>query len=146
MLSRYPEKHRVAVSLKGTITQFIQSSSTPISERLVKDTIILISHCSPWFVQIIKLNGDGCMSSQSSNHRQQQQKGEENGDNEKRKNIDDDLARRGLKGGKENNNSGVKGVEGILIFAKRDGRFIGREEVLKEFRLKRIDWESSQRI
>jgi hypothetical protein len=48
---------------------------------------------------------------------------------------------------KENiDNRGVSAqneVEGLIIFAKRDGRVIGREEVLKEFRSKRQQWEQS---
>jgi len=46
--------------------------------------------------------------------------------------------------GKEN--QGRKEVEGLLIFAKRDGgEFIGREEVLKEFQLRKREWEKNGR-
>ena len=43
---------------------------------------------------------------------------------------------------KENRAIGGKDVEGLLIFAKKeDGELIGREEVLKEFRFKKGEWE-----
>jgi hypothetical protein len=44
--------------------------------------------------------------------------------------------------GKENKVD--KEVEGLLIFAKRDGEFIGREDILKEFRLKKLEWERKE--
>ena len=34
-----------------------------------------------------------------------------------------------------------KGVEGLLIFGKRAGRLIGREEVLSQFRMKKEEYE-----
>jgi hypothetical protein len=33
-----------------------------------------------------------------------------------------------------------RGVQGLLIFGKRDGRLIGREEVLAQFRMKREEY------
>ena len=119
IISRFPGKQRVAVSLNSTIRDLIQSSSIAISEKLVRDVISIICDCVPWFCRIILLNGEnGCMSSPSTKQGEQKR----------------------VVRGKENNRE--KGLEGLLIFAKRDGgEFIGREEVLKEFRLRKREWE-----
>jgi hypothetical protein len=37
----------------------------------------------------------------------------------------------------------AKEVEGLLIFATRDGKEISREDVFKEFRQKRLHWKES---
>ena len=122
IISRFPGKQRVAVSLNSTIRDFIESSSIAISEKLVRDVISIICDCVPWFCRIIFLNGEnGCMSSPSTKQGEQTR----------------------VVRGKENNKG--KAVEGLLIFAKRDGgEFIGREEVLKEFRLKKREWEKNR--
>jgi hypothetical protein len=122
IISRFPGKQRVAVSLNSTIRDFIQSSSIAISEKLVREAISIICDCVPWFCRVIHLNGEnGCMSSPSTKQGEQMK----------------------VVRGKENNRA--KGVEGLLIFAKRDrGTFIGREEVLKEFRLRKREWEKTR--
>jgi hypothetical protein len=72
------------------------------------------------------------MSSQSSSNNTE--------DEENNKSMSEDYKgiTRVLKG-KEN----LRGneVEGLLIFAKREGKFIGREDILKEFRVQRQRWE-----
>src|SRR5436190_16685356 len=132
VMSRQPGKLRIAVSLQGTIKQFIQSSLIAVSEGLVRETIDLICTCTPWFCQVIKLNGEGCMSSQSSSDNTEDEE-----DNKGMWEDNTNIAR--VLKGKENLR--MNEVEGLLIFAKREGKFIGREDILKEFRLQRLRWE-----
>lgn len=152
----YPGKFRVCVSLNRTIEQFIQSSSIGISQKLVRDCIDLIATLVPWFCRIVKLNRDGCLSSQSTitintKVKDEEDAGKEGGEEEEgmQKNKGKENGRTGLEigvsfRGKENNGNG-KAVEGILIFAKREGKFIGREEILKEFRLKKLEWQNKNK-
>jgi hypothetical protein len=122
VLTRYPGKPRVAVALKTTVTELVASSSIPVSEGMVREVIDVVCGCVPWFCKVIKISEQGCMSGQSSIKSKENEgkvmfRGKENGL------------------GKE--------VEGLLIFAKREGgKLIGREDVLDDFRLKRKQWEN----
>jgi hypothetical protein len=139
ILSKSPGKARVPVSLKKTVEQLALSSNIPVSHKEVKEVISIVSTSVPWFCRIIKLNGEGCMSSPSTTedivtpHRGNEL---QNGRQENQK-----LIYRGKENGGFNQLG--KEVEGLLIFAKKDGKFIGREDVLKEFRQKRSQWEQS---
>lgn len=99
------------------------SSNIPVSDDLVRQVVKTVCGSVPWFCRIIKLRGDECMSSK---------------DEEKGKYM---RIGGGITGGKENQSQRGKEVEGLLIYAKREGMLIGREEVLKEFRSKRAEWE-----
>src|SRR5277367_55182 len=68
ILSQHVGKTRVAVSMSGTIAQLIGSSSVPLSHDTTRDIILLLCRSVPWFVQIITLNKEGCMSRQSTIH------------------------------------------------------------------------------
>jgi len=105
--------------MNATLKQLCLSSSVPVSENVVREGIGLLARCVPWFCQIIKLNGTECLSSTENT-------GNGNGR---------------IQGGKENG----KDVEGLLIFAKRGEKLIGREDVLNEFRAKRLEWENTVR-
>ena len=121
VLTRFPGKPRVAVALKTMVAELVASSSIPVSEGIVREVIDVLSGCVPWFCKVIKISEQGCMSSRGSI---------------KAKETDVKAMFRG----KENGLG--KQVEGLLIFAKREGgTLIGREEVLEEFRLKRKEWE-----
>jgi hypothetical protein len=89
-----------------------------LSERQVRDVLDVLCGAVPWFVKIITVGE--CTSSQSTK--------KENGGNTKKENL---------------RNGSRKQVEGLLIFGKRDGKEIGREDVLNEFRLKRQEWEKT---
>ena len=119
ILTRFPGKTKVALSLNSTIAQFVMSSSVPVSEKMVRDSLDIVCGSVPWFCRIIQLNGEGCGS------------------------INALERERIAHGGKENvvDNKLKKQVEGLLIFAKRDGEAVGQEQVLKEFRIKRLEWE-----
>ena len=106
------------------------SSSIPVSDDLVRQVIEIICSSVPWFCRVIKLQGDECMSSTTN---EGQTKDEEKG---KYMRIGGRII-----GGKENQSRVGKDVEGLLIFAEREGMLIGREKVLKEFRSKRAEWE-----
>jgi hypothetical protein len=143
MLATHPGKMKVAVSLSGTITQLKMSSTVPLSEGMVRDVLDVLCTAVPWFCRVIRLE---CTSSQSI------KTGIDNG-NEKKENGNGKReinARKENLGGKENvgkkeiGNGRGKDVEGLLIFSKRDGRVIGREDVLKEFRMKRQEWEKQR--
>jgi len=126
ILSAHTGKTRVAVSLSSTVGQLVMSSCIPVSEKMVREVIGIVCCCVPWFCRIIKLYGGGCMSSESTTL-----------DIKEEKNVGKKVMRR-----KENRAIGGKDVEGLLIFAKKeDGELIGREEVLKEFRFKKGEWE-----
>jgi hypothetical protein len=117
ILTRYPGKPKVAVALKTMVTELVASSSVPVSEGMVREAIDVVSGCVPWFCKVIKISEQGCMSIKTKeNDGKVRFRGKENGL------------------GKE--------VEGLLIFAKREGgKLIGREEVLEEFRRQRKEWE-----
>jgi hypothetical protein len=124
ILSQHTGKTKVAVSMSGTIAQLIGSSSVPLSYDTTRDVILLICRSVPWFVQIITLNKEGCMSSQSTSTTT----------------ITNTTDKGGgvVRKGKENRAVG-KQVEGFVIFAKRDGEMICREQVLCELRAKRTE-------
>jgi len=86
-----------------------------VSEKAVREVLELLAKCVPWFCQIIKLNGMDCASTVEGRTGNGTGHGKENG----------------------------KDVEGLLIFAKRGDKLIGREDVLSEFRAKRLEWENS---
>jgi len=86
----------------------------------VRDVLEILAGSVPWFCQILKLNGTECLSSKE---------GVETAKHDGSNRIQ----------GKENG----KDVEGLLIFAKRGNRVIGPEDVLNEFRTKRLEWENS---
>jgi hypothetical protein len=116
--------------MSGTIAQLIGSSSVPLSYDTTRDVILLICRSVPWFVQIITLNKEGCMSSQSTNTTTTTNTTEKGGGV-----VGGGVVRRN---GKENRAAG-KQVEGLVIFAKRDGEMICREQVLCELRAKRSE-------
>jgi hypothetical protein len=119
MLATHPGKTKLAVSLSAAVAQLKLSSTVPLSAGMIRDILDCLCAAVPWFVRVVKL---GCTSSQS-----------------KKENTPGGIGN----GGKaiERVVKDVKNVEGLLIFAKRDGEVIGREEVLKEFRVKRQEWE-----
>ena len=115
--------------MSGTIAQLIGSSSVPLSYDTTRDVVLLICRSVPWFAQIITLNKEGCMSSQSTNTTTTTNTTAKGG---------------GAMGGKvvrkgKENRAGGKQVEGLVIFAKRDGDMICREHVLCELRAKRTE-------
>ena len=127
---------RVSVSLKKTITEFCMGSTIPVSEGVIRESIEILCECVPWFCKIVKMDERGCMSDDvSSSQSIQSAKGAEN---ESGKSTA--LSRTRI--GKENGEK--KSVEAILIYAMKDGKLIGSEDVLKEFRVKRKEWEQSQ--
>ena len=140
MLATHPGKMKVAVSLSGTITQLKMSSTVPLSEGMVRDVLDVLCTAVPWFCRVIRLE---CTSSQSI------KTGIDNGNGKKENGNGKGETRKENLGGKENvgkeiGNGKGKDVEGLLIFSKRDGRVIGREDVLKEFRMKRQEWEKQK--
>jgi hypothetical protein len=132
MLTTSPGKTKIAVSLTSTIKQLGMSSPVPMADKSVRDVIEILCSAVPWFCRIINLSkDDGCTSSQSIKDNE--------GDTTVRGNEN---AVTRVFGGKENGSGKVgKDVEGLLIFSRRDGKLIGREDVLREFRMKRGEWE-----
>ena len=129
ILAQHPGKTRVAVSLKSTISQLIGSCSTPLSPSTTRDAILLICQQVPWFCHIITLNKEGCMSSQSNPPTTSTKATGEN-----------PPGVGGVRRGKENFRAEV---EGLMIFAKRDGEIIRRNQVLSELRHKRTDLKTA---
>jgi hypothetical protein len=115
--------------MSGTIAQLIGSSSVPLSYDTTRDVILLICRSVPWFVQIITLNKEGCMSSQSTKTTTTTNTTEKGGGG-----VGGGVVRKG-----KENCAGGKPVEGLVIFAKRDGEMICREQVLCELRAKRTE-------
>jgi hypothetical protein len=109
------------MSLQATVEQLAQSSQIPVSNALVHEVVVNVANAVPWFCQVLKLDKKGCLSS-----------------DEDQLGIDESTMghRR-----KENVSKTGKDVEGLLIFAKKDGKLIGLEDVLREFRDKRAEWE-----
>jgi hypothetical protein len=136
ILAQHAGKTRVAVSLSSTIAQLIGSSSVALSSGMVKEVIIMISTSIPWFCQIITLNGEGCMNSQSSPPTNKSTNDDE--DDEK---PTEGGSGRGRRRGKEN----CGGVEGLVIFARREGEVIGRDEVISAFRARRLELANVQK-
>jgi hypothetical protein len=130
MLATSPGKSKIAVSLNATVKQLGMSCPVPMGDTSVRDMIEVVCSAVPWFCRIINLSKDeGCTSSQNILNK----------DMEKRENENTVIR---VFGGKENGNGKVgKDVEGLLILAKRDGKLIGSEDVLKDFRAKRGEWE-----
>lgn len=130
MLSTSPGKTKVAVSLNATVKQLGMSCPVPMGDKSVRDVIEVVCSAVPWFCRIVNLSKDeGCTSSQNILNKDMKKKENEN-----------TVTR--VFGGKENENGKVrKEVEGLLIFARRDGKLIGSEDVLKDFRAKRREWE-----
>ena len=128
LLMRYPGKARVAVSLSATIEQIASSSHVPVSHVFVRQIITAVTNSVPWFCQIIKLNKEGCLSSLGTEDKETQ---------------NELFQSKAIHRGKENWGGMGKQVEGLLIFAKRNGKLIGREDVLKEFREKWSEWENA---
>jgi hypothetical protein len=144
ILSQSPGRPRVAVSLPATVKQLVLSSTTPVSEDSVRAGIVIVTEAVPWFVRVIKVARDGYMSSPSIPQESGKARPElppENTEKIGEGRKDDGCGKRVFTG--KENLGGVTGeVEGLLIFAKRDGGIvIGREDVLREFRRKRQEWE-----
>jgi hypothetical protein len=104
-----------------------------MADKSVRDVIEIVCSAVPWFCRIINLSKDeGCTNSQSTKDKE--------GDTRVVPGDEDGVTR--VFGGKENGSGKVgKDVEGLLIFARRDGKLIGREDVLREFRMKRGEWK-----
>jgi hypothetical protein len=105
----------------------------------------MLARCVPWFVRVIRVVGEGCLSSPSTSTARGV-KVVENEESDEEEETDGGLANevmgKRVFGGKENR--GAREVEGLLIFAKRDGGgIIGQEDVLREFRGKKREWEMS---
>jgi hypothetical protein len=137
---------RVAVSLAGTAKQLAASSGTPCSAGEVRAAIVMLGRCVPWFVRVIRVVGEGCLSSLSTPTVSAAAKVAENEDSDEEEvtdgGISNEVMGKRVFGGKENR--GAREVEGLLIFAKRDGGgVIGQEDVLREFRGKKREWEMS---
>jgi hypothetical protein len=120
MLATHPGKTKLAISLPAAVAQLKLSSTVPLSAGMIRDILDCLCAAVPWFLKVVKL---GCTSSPSMKENTPGAVG--NGGNGIGRVLKD-----------------TKDVEGLLIFAKRDGGVIGREEVLKEFRLKRQEWET----
>jgi hypothetical protein len=86
----------------------------------VRQVLELLARSVPWFCQIIKLNGMECANTTEDGK------------------VANATGKKAIHG-KENG----KDVEGLLIFAKRGDKIIGREDVLNEFRSKRSEWDGS---
>jgi hypothetical protein len=111
-------------------------STIPVSEGVIRQSIEILCECVPWFCKIVKMDESGCMSDDvSSSQSTQSTKGAEN---ESGKHTP--LSR--VRIGKENVEKNA--VEAILIYGMKDGRLFGSEDVLKEFRAKRKEWEQTQ--
>jgi DNA replication factor Cdt1 C-terminal domain len=146
ILAQRGTRTRVAVSLAGTAKQLAASSGTPCSAGEVRAGIVMLARCVPWFVRVIRVVGEGCLSSPSTSTPRGVKVVENEDSDEEEEETDGGLANevmgKRVFGGKENR--GAREVEGLLIFAKRDGGgIIGQEDVLREFRGKKREWEMS---
>lgn len=136
----------MTISLNTLISQLITSSTIPISRTEVRYVVTVVSSCVPWFCRIIEIGG-ACGSNLIGNVGGETEMGRVMGGD-----TVDGMGGDGGDGmgGKENDFKGMsamngmgrgRGVEGLLIFGKRDGRLIGREEVLAQFRMKKEEYE-----
>jgi len=112
------------------------ASTIPVSEGVIRQSIEILCESVPWFCKIVKMDESGCMSDDVSSS--QSIESTNPTENESRKAST--LSR--VRIGKENVEK--KAVEAILIYAMKEGRLFGSEDVLKEFRAKRREWEQSQ--
>src|SRR5579862_1813898 len=138
ILTSQPGKSKVTISLNTLITQLMTSSTVPISRTEVRYIVTVVSRCVPWFCQIIEIGGGGrCLSGTVG---AETMMGRDVGDrmNGKENELKGISRVSGIGNGGRGNG---KGVEGLLIFGKRDGRLIGREEVLSQFRMKKEEYE-----
>lgn len=128
ILASNPGKSKVTLSLNSVTQQLQQSSTVAISKENVRRVVEAVCECVPWFCEIVLLGGD-CQSSPSTPgvaaKAGNQVIGKEN-----------DSAKPGL----------GEGIQGLLIFGKRNGRLIGREEVIAQFRMKRDEYERQTKV
>ena len=149
LLASNPGKSKLTISLNAVSQQLIQSSAVPISQGHIRQVISLVCECVPWFCQIVALGSSGgeCVSSPSTNEETTRTSATE-GTGMLARNISGKSVVQGTTAiqRKENsldegNGNMSVGVKGLLIFGKREGRLIGREEVLAQFRRKKEEYE-----
>ena len=135
LLSQMPARPRVAVSFGATVKQLVSSSGIPTSAEAVRAGVEVVAQAVPWFVRVIRLREGGVMAPECLSMRERP---ENNGEGEMVGSAGNRVF-----GGKENGRG--RQIEGLLIFARRDGGIVvGREDVLREFRAKRRNWEMTR--
>jgi hypothetical protein len=123
---------KITISVTAITAQLITSSVIPISRDQVRGVLKVVCECVPWFCRIIEIGGGNGECGSSLSYPE---------------GIGGDMNMRGR--GKENGIGGAgrgKGIEGLLIFGKREGRLIGREEVLCQFRMKKEEYERQAKV
>jgi len=135
VLSQMPGRPRVAVSFGATVKQLVSSSGMLTSAAAVRAGVEIVARAVPWFVRVIRLREGGVMGPECRSTREKPEN-----------NFGGQMvgsAGNRVFGGKENGRG--RQIEGLLIFARRDGGMvIGLEDVLREFRAKKREWEMTR--
>ena len=135
LLSQMPGRPRVAVSFGATVKQLVSSSGMLTSAAAVRAGVEIVARAVPWFVRVIRLREGGVMGPECRSTREKPEN-----------NFGGQMvgsAGNRVFGGKENGRG--RQIEGLLIFARRDGGMvIGLEDVLREFRAKKREWEMTR--